>query len=87
MKKVVKSKDERAIVDKELIRQLRAKGDGVFVLTELNHDENYQPQLSEVFDAGKISHSKFAKVIQEFAESKDLEIEVKTIFIINKREK
>lgn len=83
-KKVVKKKVDRTLED-EILAHVKAKGDGLFAITELASNPAFQGPIQQVVETSRVSHGKFSNLIRETANSLGLEIEVKTIFVLKKR--
>ena len=83
MKKL--SEDEKVM--KNLVDHIKSKGHGIFALTPLAKNKKNHPALAQVINAGGSSHGKFANIIQEIAAPLGFDVEVKTVFIINKKKK
>lgn len=86
MKKVVKKKVDRTL-EEEILAHVKAKGDGLFAITKLASNPEFQAPLKQVVETGRVSHGKFSNLVRETANSLGLDIEIKTIFVLKKRGK
>lgn len=88
VKKVVKRKVEKKVdrtIEDEILGHVKAKGDGLFAITELASNPKFKDQIKAVVETGRVSHGKFAALVKETANTLGLDIEIKTIFVLKKR--